>query len=240
MSSAGFSACVGCTAGKFTNSLGQSVCSNCQSGKFFSSLGATSCNNCGVGTYSNSGQPACTPCPSGKFSDTIETLVCSDCIPGSFSDTEGATECSPCLQSFYSRERGTITCSACPEGKITPGAGTSDPNTCFNPAVNFIQGYAIAAMLVPFSIEYVVYGRFHRLAFLRKERVILVRDYGQEWDHVLMLIELCLTWLSISLSLFSCHGIISRAPIEWCIGEPIPHGLLLLLSYPTIYNSTII
>ena len=29
-------------------------------------------------------------------------------------------------------------------------------------------------MLVPFSIKYVVYGRFHRLAFLRKERVIQV------------------------------------------------------------------
>ena len=172
MSLQGFSECTNCIGGTYSPNVGLSVCTNCAEGKFIALAGETSCSECAKGKSSGLGKSICDSCGLGTYSVGAGNGACSDCQPGSMNGVVGSTTCTLCLQNFYSDKTGSPSCAPCPSGEITPGEGAFDEATCFNPAVNFIQGFIISFVLIPFSIDYVVYGRFHRLAFLRKERVI--------------------------------------------------------------------
>ena len=81
-------------------------------------------------------------------------------------------ECTPCPQGFYGDQEGAMLCSICPKGRTTALLGATDVDECVSPELNFAAGFVTLAMVIPLTLEYVVHGRFHRVAFLRRSRVV--------------------------------------------------------------------
>jgi len=55
---------------------------------------------------------------------------------------------------------------------ITPFNGATSVAYCFNPQANFIMGGLALFFTVFLAIEYLGLGRFHRVAFLRRVRIV--------------------------------------------------------------------
>ena len=76
------------------------------------------------------------------------------------------------------RGAGSDTCDKCPRGRTTAVLGSANEADCVSPELNFIAGFVTLALVIPLTLEYMVHGRFHRVAFLRRTRVVnaLVND----------------------------------------------------------------
>ena len=78
------------------------------------------------------------------------------------------------MYSVLKNATSLLACLQCDYGRITPGPGTATADGCLSPMPNFVFGSTalfIAAMLIA---VYVSHGRFHRVAFLRRERYVCV------------------------------------------------------------------
>ena len=60
----------------------------------------------------------------------------------------------------------------CPAGRITNIEGATNLDDCVSPEYNFYNGFAVSVFMVPFAYEYVFASRYHRVAFLRHERIV--------------------------------------------------------------------
>ena len=98
-------------------------------------------------------------------------LQCDVCPLGYFAPA-GSASCTPCAQQYYADAVGMTACIFCPAGRTTPAIASISLDQCVSPEVNFYMGYVAIALVVPLAIEYVLHARFHRVAFLRKERVV--------------------------------------------------------------------
>jgi len=182
--------CILCAAGKYTDALlvlectdcgdgtytgaDRAVCNNCPAGKYVTSgngLSAASCIDCDPGQFSNAGAGQCNLCPAGSYSP-VGAGDCILCPLGGYAGTAGtANACTLCDISSYSDQLGAAACTICPGGRITPALGATDLAQCVSPEFNFYTGFSLLAVLIPIILEYLIHGRYHRIAFLRQNRV---------------------------------------------------------------------
>lgn len=190
---AGLATCVDCDAGKANANTGSTAatdCVNCAAG-LYAVAGSDACVTCDAGTTVGAGlglnAASCQPCAGGTYADLVTVFECTDCpigefsaegaelctpcLPGTFTDVIGSETCSLCPIGFVSAAAGAIACDACPGGRITPVEGTVDEAECVSPQINFYTAFATLGIIVPIAIEYIIHARFHRIAFLRQQRV---------------------------------------------------------------------
>ena len=112
----------------------------------------------------------CQIAPAGTFANNIGSIEASICPISTYSDVLGAT--SP------------DQCATCPEGRITPFAGSPDVTYCFNPAFNFAM--AAVCLFISFMAikNFLLFGGIHQVAYFRVRRVservahIFMKSYG--------------------------------------------------------------
>jgi hypothetical protein len=97
---------------------------------------------------------------------------CKDCPMGTFADKVGSAACTLCLKSQYADLTGMETCMQCPGGRITNEPGSTTLDDCNSPEYNFYNGFAVSGFMLPFAFEYVLCGRYHRVAFVRYVRIV--------------------------------------------------------------------
>lgn len=191
-SGGGFADCDWCPSGTYVEEessyvIGNTACIDCASGKStFGGDGQSSCLECDPGTYSSGGQAYCYDCDPdlNEYQNSFAQSYCDTCVDSYESVTtscsicgagtekyaaKGQLMCTECDANFYNAIEGGE-CLACPAGKIS-GVGTASEDDCVSPAANFITATVIFVLCIPFAIEYVIHARFHRVAFLRTERV---------------------------------------------------------------------
>jgi hypothetical protein len=110
-------------------------------------------------------------CPAGKYSNFAGMSLCLSAKPG-YSTVLGASQPTLCAPSFYSDATGSDVCIACPSGTVTTFYGADSKKKCVSPASNFIQGYVAVAIDIIFGFQYLLRGRFHRVAFVRLKRIL--------------------------------------------------------------------
>jgi calmodulin len=186
----GLSSCLDCPAGRYSDP-GTTFCIDCLAGKY-AAIGSAECTTCPGGTSVDTGQGTsaadcggceagefvdmdtvlvCTACPPGKFSFD-EAEACNDCPPGSFTELAGTpNNCELCPISYFAEGGGSILCTICPNGRITPALGCEDEEECLSPEMNFYSAFFTMGLIIPMSFEYILQSRYERIAFLRKERV---------------------------------------------------------------------
>jgi hypothetical protein len=174
----GVTQCPYCLVGQYADAMGATACTGCGAGKIninAAATVATECKDCGAGTYSDAGEGvACTDCPLGTFSgegDDEGVGACTACPAGEYADVVGtADQCTLCPLNEFAGG-GADVCTACPGGRITPAEGATAEDECVSPEINFYTGFATIGIIFPIALEYIIHGRFHRIAFLRQERV---------------------------------------------------------------------
>ena len=120
---------------------------------------ACNCTTCAQGTFGTGHLAKCEPCPAGTYTDPYYLGI-------------GAPSCTLCEVNTYSTTIGAIssnTCVACPSGRIGQLAGAPSSDYCINPTTNFAGGFVAAFFASILAVVYVIYGRFTRVAFLRRE-----------------------------------------------------------------------
>ena len=78
---------------------------------------------------------------------------------------------SPSDSLSHSRPHSPLACS--PAGRSTPLPGAVSEAQCLSPLPNFIIGAFALGVATVLAAVYVVLGRFHRVSFIRRERVVL-------------------------------------------------------------------
>eukprot|EP01036_Dinobryon_divergens_P061960 gene61960-biopygen35154 len=58
------------------------------------------------------------------------------------------------------------------QGTVTANFGSKTEDDCVSPRVNFIAGYICIVVAGVMSLVYIVFGRFERLSFDRRERYV--------------------------------------------------------------------
>ena len=158
-----------CDAGYDTYSNG-AYCNPCRRGLYKSHVGNDECSPCDLNSYPNCGGSKSGFCDIG-YGSNDNGASCVLCPTGSYKDIGGNSGCTYCPQSFYADQVGSIACTACPGGRLTPSVGATSLAQCVNPQVNFYTGFAVSALIFPVALEYVIHARYHRIAFLRRQRV---------------------------------------------------------------------
>ncbi len=132
------------------------ICFNCPSGKYGNETisSVNQCHSCGEGTFSNPGSTAC-----------------SSCQPGYFSPGAGVPE-KICPKASYADVLCATECKLCPIGKTTLLQGLTKQSDCFSLVFNFFIGVMTLIICVPLALHYIFKGRFRRIAFFRKTRVM--------------------------------------------------------------------
>ncbi len=167
------SVCTGeCSAGRYGKFAGgsstNSSCSGeCPAGKYSVTIAASSiesCLDCDFGTYSYPVSTECILCEPGKYSNIGSATnegACMNCPISSYQNTAGQNECIPC-----------------PGGRITPALGAISEEQCLSPGVNFITGFSVSVIILPILYGYLIHGRYHRVSFLRQQRVtnLLIKE----------------------------------------------------------------
>lgn len=98
--------------------------------------------------------------------DYIHTTQGTSCNAGSAS-------CHLCAIGKYSEGHTNRTCDRCGPRKITPFLGATSEDFCFDPTANFVIGGLSLFGAIAATIIYIVAGRFHRIAFLRRQRIVV-------------------------------------------------------------------
>ena len=151
------SGCTACATGKYNSGTGNTSCETCPAGYYCpggsnkkacpagtyrSSTGGTSsssCSSCSAGYYSTGGASSCTGCPSGYTSASGATAQSScyvSCSGGTRVASAGAT-CTNCSKGTYRSGTQTVyygstsSCTSCPSGYTTSGAGTTSQSSCY-------------------------------------------------------------------------------------------------------------
>jgi len=219
---------------------------------------------CPNGEYFQPQEEACTMCDAGKSSSyeggvkSQNSLDCKDCASG-MTSSAGASACTtneagsfsdagvstPCPLATYAHSSGSRTaCTQCPGGQTTPKEGATSEDECTSPVFNFVMGVVVLIVSIPLGLQYVVRGRFHRVAFVRHNRVLkqLIQDTHNiisyvsyfdikaESERILRKsYRRLLTWVFIivcALALVSCSAVFFLAEL----GEVIFKSMILLKS----------
>ncbi len=143
---------------------------------------ACGCIKCGFGKYNAYagliGETSCLDCARGFYADHLGSSRCKAAPEGSFVSGSGSMNFQICPQGTYAAKKGDVACTACPPGRITSGGGAIHELDCVSPEWNFIQGFIAIGFALLFCYQYLVRGRFERIAFQRKVRVTrpLIQD----------------------------------------------------------------
>ena len=182
--------CSHCLAGQYSETAGATSCSSCPSG-MTSVKGSITCSLCSAG-YASSGTDVsslvCSPCSAGTYQDATGQASCKQCTAGNYCAAGSSSQspcaagsygsdpsvaCAPCPASTYSAAVGAAACTPCPAGRVS-NPGSTQLIQCVNPIPNFVTGYICMGVVSFIIVFYVVYGRFHFVAFLRYRRVFSV------------------------------------------------------------------
>ena len=138
--------CVGCSSGKFSNSMGltnDNECKLCPIGKFNDINGLSSeldCKNCekgkiGIvdGAKSNT---SCIQCESGKYKQT--NIICNEC-PGGWISNNKENKCDICNIGKWAFDKKM--CMGCPKGKYSFVTGLIDGKECISCEIGKFQPY---------------------------------------------------------------------------------------------------
>lgn len=125
---------------------------------------------CPAGTISSLSGLSCDPCPPGTTSSSSSS-ECLPCGPGTYTNMPGSPSCLNCAVGEYSPFTNATSCEACPAGKSS-GAGSTAKSDCFNPTPNFVIASVTLAIVFVVCLQYLLWGRFHLVAFIRFERII--------------------------------------------------------------------
>ena len=131
----------------------------------------------------------CVPCPPGQISADIHALQCTSCPAGTKADV---SQCVQCPINSYSEQPDSTECISCSAGRTTPSAGSTTVTACFSPLPNFSFATIALAVNIMLVFVYMVNGRFFRIGFLRKERIVLklvsvLKDISSVFDAVSIL-----------------------------------------------------
>jgi len=159
--------------------IGNSQYGTCALGKYFQACSNTNpncqiCFDCPAGKYSNTViiyEAECKSCAAGQWSDAGASF-CKFSQPGSFVSAAGVLEKCPVGQ--YVSTEGATQCTKCATGKTNSAVGSTDGSECVSIVINFVVAFAALLLCVPLAFHYVLQGRFRRIAFLRKVRVLLL------------------------------------------------------------------
>ena len=178
--------CQSCAPGRYNDQIGGNVtsCSLCPRATFGNATGMSTCFGCPPGTFGSNTSSlgsrfqdeACTPCGVGTHASNYASVACSLCGAGTYEDNMGSASCDLCPRNTFSPSQGCVSlseCIACPKNKITALAGSTDASMCFDPIPNFVIGGIVLVLSLFAAWKYTVLGRFHRVAFLRRYRVVL-------------------------------------------------------------------
>ena len=186
---AGSEVCSSCSSGHFAT-VGSASCSVCAENEY-SGEASGSCSACPQGATSAAGSATCSCsagyeqsgsgysldcsiCPVKTYSAESGSTSCTSCPPGTSSSEAGATGCDTCKQGTYSKDMGSeIVCKACPAGRTTPTAGSSQKSECLNPSINFAMGYFLAGLAILFGLVYLIGGRIVDIAAHRRDNTTL-------------------------------------------------------------------
>lgn len=98
-------------------------CWSCPLGTYTVGTGSTTCITCKAGFYRNATMTACAACPAGTYISTAKASGCNLCPAGSYASATNSTYCRMCPANMYS-VAGQATCTPCPTGMTSPGAGS--------------------------------------------------------------------------------------------------------------------
>jgi Tyrosine-protein kinase ephrin type A/B receptor-like len=135
---------------------------------------------CGLGQFVrflNASRPVgCINCPIGTYSNRVNARTCKEAPPGAFVSSMGASTYSMCPIGTYNpglNATSILSCLACPNGRITPLAGSITDRDCLSPLPNFISAFLTLVLSLFLIIAYAIVGRFHRIGFLRRFRTLM-------------------------------------------------------------------
>eukprot|EP01036_Dinobryon_divergens_P033281 gene33281-43034_t len=134
--------------------------------------GAMHCVLCAAGKYASNYSTSCLPCPPGYFTATTDSGTPQPCAVGYSAAVSGSTSCSPCPIGSYSALVGQATCSVCSDGRITPALASISEDFCLSPVPNFSMGFTALILVLLIAFKFIMYGRFSKTAFLRRERFV--------------------------------------------------------------------
>ena len=128
----------------------------------------------------------CVPCSPGYISTSVHSLSCTLCPAGTYSSI---TSCTECPINTYSDTAGSTQCTSCSSGRTTPSTGSASASFCFSPLPNFSLATIALFLSIILIAIYLINGRFFRIGFLRKERIIrrlveVLRDISRVLDLV--------------------------------------------------------
>ena len=94
--------CGSCDPGTYAMRTGLSACDGCAAGSYSDSIGRTTpCTNCSVGTYSN-------------LTRQTSVQTCESCMAGTYSRSVGVSRCLVCAVGTYNEYPGCTACAFCP------------------------------------------------------------------------------------------------------------------------------
>ena len=138
--------CVGCSSGKFSNSMGltnDNECKLCPVGKFNDINGLSNELDCKICTNGKIGivdgaksNTSCIKCPSGKYKQT--NIICNDCPDGWISNNK-ENKCDICNIGKWAFDKKM--CNDCPKGKYSFVTGLIDENECISCEIGKFQPY---------------------------------------------------------------------------------------------------
>ena len=189
--------CRPCPAG-YTSTSGAAECTICPAGFYSPVAGSGACIVCAAGSISAAtGSSRCALCPAGHFSPVAGATACQPVPPGYFSFSAGSTGYRICDQGTYNAVAAQAVCQPCASGTVTANFGSVNEDDCVSPRINFIavglavdsfslpffmhanlipgclsQGYVSIAAAAVMSIVYIVFARFEKLSFGRRERFV--------------------------------------------------------------------
>ena len=114
----------------------------------------------------------CYSCPIG-YAGTGHTSNCTSCLSGTYASTSSGI-CELCPIGTYSSYSNSPECIKCDKGTITFLEGSTSSLQCISPLANIFFSMGSLAILALLVLVYIIRGRFFRIGFIRRERIVLI------------------------------------------------------------------
>ena len=105
----------------------------------------------------------------GSWDYNLYYLTSAAICLGDLSSKPGSLSISDCICNAGLYRSSSSTCASCPAGKI-PNATQSD---CVDVVGNFVFAFVAFILSVFVGFVYIFNGQYHRITFIRRERVVL-------------------------------------------------------------------
>ena len=117
---------------------------------------------CAVDSFANKLGDSCLPCPTGMTTGgATGSLSIDDCL---------------CPAGLYRSTPQPYSCLSCPPNTVS-NIGATSVNGCVNIVANFGIAFVAVFLSVLMGAVYVYSGRYHRVAFIRRDKVVLTQLY---------------------------------------------------------------